>query len=573
MESVEGVGVVDSGVTGGLGGPASGSESVAMSGPSTRRVLDERARRLSAQIARAQVELAETLRELSELDEFGSEWRSVGHWASWNLGLTGHEAKRYETVAGRVGELPALGRAMGDGVLTLSAAASVMEVATPETDADLAELCRTATGGQIQRICRDHREAPEAPEPEEFFRLSPHCGGHRVSGWIAADTAETMNLSLEAALQQLWADRRSDQKHKSQRTTESGRYARSDRSTGSDRNCEPVRNSGSDGDSESHGATGSDGNTESDGDRESHGATGSEGNTESGGHTGSECAIEPAAGASSDGECHDGSMPRSECESCVSVEGVARGGSSERPDTESAAVESAGGDLSLVASGDEVPRPSRVDALRHVLNGFLQADGATTGNGGDRWMGLAHIDVDSGGRLGDGTALTEDLVERILCDAGLAALISIDGRPAWITDRSPTVPGWMRRVINTRSRGVCEVVGCTASGYLEGHHIWHRNRGGDTVADNIGNTCPWHHRLAHTPGYELVATPSPPGEPLRLTIVRSDGTDLTRRPPPCELPDLNVPPDRPPRGSDPLTHYARSVWSEHLRRHHQPHPD
>jgi len=436
-----------------------------------RSRLTADAKLLSAQIARCQLELSETLLEISQLDDFESEWNSIAHWAGWHLGLTHHEARRYDNIATRMGDLPALRKAMDDGALTLSGASATVNVATPATDAAIAELARTATASQLQRICTEHTPPGRRPNPTEFIHLKPHQGGHRLSGWLEADTAETLDTTLAAAFQQLW-DATSDS------------VADSD-PTGSAATCLAS----------SEAAT----------------------------------TTTPTRDASPTGH-------RSGC------------------------------DETKVA-----PRPTKVDALRHMLHAFLQADGATSGNGGDRWLGLIHLNHDTGGRLSDGTQLDTNALERILCDTSLAAVLTIDGHPAWVTQKQRIAPPWMRRALNSRSNGTCEVEGCTNTGYLEAHHIQHHTRGGATALDNLTNICPHHHRLAHKPGYDLIDTtpanrdgPSQRSGRRTFVIGRADNSTLGRQPPPTHIPPPATPPDRPPTGSEILTRYARDVWAAHL---------
>jgi hypothetical protein len=104
-----------------------------------------------------------------------TEWAAQGavscaHWLSWRIGLDLGTAREKVRVARALGELPAIDEAFRVAKLSYAKVRAMTRVATVANEAALLELALSATGAQLERICRGYRKARAAdgePLPEE----------------------------------------------------------------------------------------------------------------------------------------------------------------------------------------------------------------------------------------------------------------------------------------------------------------------------------------------------------------------------------------------------------------------
>jgi hypothetical protein len=173
--------------------------------------------------------------------------------------------------------------------------------------------------------------------------------------------------------------------------------------------------------------------------------------------------------------------------------------------------------------------PSRADGVVALAEAFL-AGSAGTGNGGERFQVMIHVDQDTlavdgaqavDGRpatsqatlqatLDDGTRVSAETFRRVACDCGLLAHGGRDEHSTLsVGRRSRSIPPAIRRALRLRDRG-CRFPGCTHNRFLHGHHVRHWLHGGETSVDNLVLLCTRHHHLVHEGGW---------------TVVREDGRD------------------------------------------------
>jgi hypothetical protein len=127
--------------------------------------------------------------------------------------------------------------------------------------------------------------------------------------------------------------------------------------------------------------------------------------------------------------------------------------------------------------------------------------------------------LDSGGFVGAETA------RRLSCDARVQTVANdADGNVTGIGRTSRVVPPWLRRVIETRDRGMCTFPGCERKRYLECHHIVPWAKGGATDAHNLLTTCWKHHKLLHEGGWSVFGVPGP-----HVGWLRPDGSPFEPR--------------------------------------------
>jgi hypothetical protein len=185
---------------------------------------------------------------------------------------------------------------------------------------------------------------------------------------------------------------------------------------------------------------------------------------------------------------------------------------------------------------------TRADALL-LMADTLVAKGAASPPPGERFEVSVHIDAGtlSGANPGgqsqtdSGSALCPETVRRLACDGAIVAIVEDEeGEPLSVGRRTRTLPPAIRRALQSRDRG-CRFPGCTATRFVEGHHVKHWANGGETKLDNLITLCRRHHRLVHEAGFKVKADGAgdfrffrPDDEPLPAA-----GTFPRRRPIGC----------------------------------------
>ncbi len=161
--------------------------------------------------------------------------------------------------------------------------------------------------------------------------------------------------------------------------------------------------------------------------------------------------------------------------------------------------------VSAGTSLDERPkdRTRRVEALGRMAESFL-ATGGQELSGGERQQIVLHVDAatlrhDHAGRceLEHGPAIAAETARRLACDASLIAIIENEqGEPLNVGRKTRTIPPAIRRALNARDRG-CRFPGCAYTRYVDGHHVKHWAKGGETSLGNLVTLCRFHHRQVH----------------------------------------------------------------------------
>jgi hypothetical protein len=149
----------------------------------------------------------------------------------------------------------------------------------------------------------------------------------------------------------------------------------------------------------------------------------------------------------------------------------------------------------------------RADALVAISESWL-ANGPTSSSLGERFQVMLHVSAetlnDQGGEvshLDDGHRVSAETSRRLSCDGSMSE-VSRDkqGNLLNIGRKSRIIPAAMRRALRTRDPG-CRFPGCTHLHYIDGHHIEHWSKGGETRLDNLIQLCRKHHRLVHEGGF------------------------------------------------------------------------
>src|SRR5579883_1339081 len=103
-------------------------------------------------IAAATCALLVKLAELDRAKSWDYETKSTANWMTARLGYDPRTAHEHVRVARRLGELPTIREAFARGQLSFCQVAALVRIATPETEASLTTLARSATGGQLRRL-------------------------------------------------------------------------------------------------------------------------------------------------------------------------------------------------------------------------------------------------------------------------------------------------------------------------------------------------------------------------------------------------------------------------------------
>lgn len=141
----------------------------------------------------------------------------------------------------------------------------------------------------------------------------------------------------------------------------------------------------------------------------------------------------------------------------------------------------------------------RRTADRHEVVVHVDADALTT-NEADETDGSAGAAPAVMCALDTGAPVAIETARRLCCDAGIVVHLERGGEPLAIGRRRRTIPPAIRRALRTRDRG-CRFPGCTATRWLDAHHVEHWADGGATDLDNLVMLCGHHHKLVHEHGY------------------------------------------------------------------------
>jgi Domain of unknown function (DUF222)/HNH endonuclease len=128
--------------------------------------------RLEAQICELAGHLAAaTCRFLVLLGDFDArrgwaswDMNSCAEWLSWKCQMSSGTAREHVRVARALRELPVIRTEFGAGRLSYAKVRALTRIATPDTEAGLAELAGPMTGNQLERFARAHRQVSSADD-------------------------------------------------------------------------------------------------------------------------------------------------------------------------------------------------------------------------------------------------------------------------------------------------------------------------------------------------------------------------------------------------------------------------
>ena len=170
-----------------------------------------------------------------------------------------------------------------------------------------------------------------------------------------------------------------------------------------------------------------------------------------------------------------------------------------------------------MSEGDGSAEESAPDAVVQLLAGQAQKPQV-----------VVRLDVDQDAdraKLHDsGHWLSRDAFERLSCDCALSVVATRNDEVLDVGRTRRTIPPAIQRALLVRDAG-CVFPGCGHTRHVEGHHIEHWSRGGETKLDNLCLLCNRQHQLLHEANIHIDRTADG-----TLVFHASDGTPITTTP-------------------------------------------
>ena len=172
---------------------------------------------------------------------------------------------------------------------------------------------------------------------------------------------------------------------------------------------------------------------------------------------------------------------------------------------------------------------AQADALGRIAHAGIEA-AAGDSKSADRHQVVVHVDqavLEGGsGHCGEekGINVPAETLRRLACDASLVEVVhdAETGEVCNVGRKSRKPSAALKRALQIRDGG-CQFSGCTATKYVDAHHIAHWADGGETTLSNMILLCHHHHRAVHEGGF---------------TVERNENGALFRRPDGAVLPSV-----------------------------------
>ena len=95
---------------------------------------------------------------------------SCAQWLSWKCQLSSGTAREHVRVARALRDLPVIRARFAAGRLSYAKVRALTRIATPATEAGLAELAGPMTANQLERFARAHRQVTRADDADARVR-------------------------------------------------------------------------------------------------------------------------------------------------------------------------------------------------------------------------------------------------------------------------------------------------------------------------------------------------------------------------------------------------------------------
>ena len=165
---------------------------------------------LAAQVSVGEHALVTAIAEFDEAGAYAAQGAlSTAQWLGYRCGMSAGVAHEKLRVGRALRALPGIDGAWAKGRLTYSKVRALTRVATPDNEAELIEIARSATAAQLERICRHYRAATCEQTPldstcERFVRVrQTDRGSTRITLQLPPDEGARFVAALDAAMAQL----------------------------------------------------------------------------------------------------------------------------------------------------------------------------------------------------------------------------------------------------------------------------------------------------------------------------------------------------------------------------------
>ena len=197
---------------------ASGDDPAAPDGLTEGEVLCRRLAVLAGHIHAAQAEMVELLGRLDACGGWhGVGLRSIGHWASIELGLDARTTGAHVRAAKVLADAPATAAAARAGELGWAKVELVTRVVEAGTDGQWCHLAREMSVGQLRRVVSAYQRADRSDDRSDgpaddparrrgLWLFDEPDGLVRITGLLAPDDAAVLRAALNAQLERRWRD-------------------------------------------------------------------------------------------------------------------------------------------------------------------------------------------------------------------------------------------------------------------------------------------------------------------------------------------------------------------------------
>ena len=141
--------------------------------------------------------------------------------------------------------------------------------------------------------------------------------------------------------------------------------------------------------------------------------------------------------------------------------------------------------------GDRPERTS-VEVVVTVDRTVLESSTGDVATGGTAAVGV----------FADGTCVSAETARRLTCDAAIVEIVECEGIPIDVGRKTRTISTALFRAL-VRRDVTCRFPGCCNRGYVEGHHVVHWAKGGETNLANLLLLCSHHHAFLHEHGFRV----------------------------------------------------------------------
>jgi 5-methylcytosine-specific restriction endonuclease McrA len=404
---------------------------------------------------------------------------SCAAWLAWKCQIAPGTAREHVRVARALAALPVIRAAFAAGTMSYAKVRALTRIATPATDADLAQIAGPMTAGQLERFVRAHRQVSAADDQRaraarRFSWRWEEYGSLALSIRLSAGDGAVVLQALRAAADDLEHPHQPEAESATARTPVSGETASDPVGTPPGEEDVPTETPPSE-------------------------------------------QAEPAAGLADALVYIVGAFLAGKITTAgnadlyqvivhVGPEALTVDPEPERqaePETEPPAE----------------PQPAGVPA------GTCAGDvpGATRPVGSDRPAG--HPAHPRRCHLEDGPALSPTTAQRLACVATVSWMLhDHHGNLLDVGRRHRTPPPALRSAVRERDRYRCQFPGCH-SRRTDLHHIRHWAKGGKTRLSNMILLCEPHHVIVHELGYLITLAPGG-----GFAFTRPDGTPVPASP-------------------------------------------